>query len=54
MAEPLKAKKVSLREILDEIAEDEAFSSEEMDAAREQLKEMEYQRWCAQQMKQGH
>lgn len=42
MAEPLKAKKVSLREILDEIAEDEAFSDEDRERARDEIKELEY------------
>lgn len=54
MAEPLKAKKVSLRDILDEIAEDNAFSNEEMTIALEKVRELEYERWCAQQLKQGH
>lgn len=54
VAEPLKAKKVSLRDILDEIAEDNAFSDEEMTIALEKVRELEYERWCAQQLKQGH
>lgn len=54
MAEPIKNRKVSLRDILDEIAEDEAFSDEDRELAREKVKELEYQEWCSRQMKSGH
>lgn len=46
VAEPIKHKKVSLREILDEIAEDESFSQVEHDKALAKIREREYQEWC--------
>jgi len=51
MAEPAKHKKVSLRDIMQEIAEDEAFSDEDRQVAFEKVKELEYEAWCLQQMK---
>lgn len=53
MAEPIKNHKVSLRDILDEIAGDEAFSDEERDLAQKKMMELDYQEWCKQQVKQG-
>lgn len=41
MAEPIKGRKLTLREILDEIADDEEFSPEEREVAREKSKELE-------------
>lgn len=41
MAEMIKGRKLTLREILDEIAEDEEFSYEERELAREKSKEIE-------------
>jgi len=47
MAEPIKGRKLTLREIMDEIADEEEVSSEE----REQDLEKEYQEWSLRQMK---
>ena len=41
MAEPIKGRKLTLRELLDEIAEDEAFSDEERELARDKMKELD-------------
>ena len=41
MAEPIKGRKHTLRELLDEIAEDETFSDEERELAREKSKDLE-------------
>lgn len=41
MAEPIKGRKFTLREILDEIAEDEEFSPEERELARDKLNELD-------------
>jgi hypothetical protein len=41
MAEPLKGRRVTLREILDEIADDEAFSDKEREQAGDKSKEIE-------------
>lgn len=53
MAEPFKSHKVSLREIMEEIAEDEAFSDEEREQAHRKMMELEYEEWCEQQIKSG-
>jgi hypothetical protein len=53
VAEQVKYKKVSLRDILEEIAEDEAFSDEERNKAHKEIMELEYKEWCTQQDKQG-
>lgn len=42
MAEPVKNGKVSLRDILKEIKDDEAFSERERDRAREELNSLDY------------
>jgi hypothetical protein len=44
MAEPLKGRRLTLREILDEIADDEEFTDEERELAREKSKEILRQR----------
>lgn len=54
MAEPVKNRKLSLREIMEEIAEDESFSDEEREQANRKIMELEYHEWCLQQMKSGH
>jgi len=41
MAEMIKGRKLTLREILDEIADDEEFSDEERELAREKSQWME-------------
>jgi hypothetical protein len=41
MAEPVKNRKLTLREILDEIAEDEEFSDEERELARDKVKQLD-------------
>jgi hypothetical protein len=41
MAEMVKNRKRTLREILDEIAEDEEFSDEERELARDKVKQLE-------------
>jgi hypothetical protein len=51
MAEPLKGRKLTLRELLDQIAEDEEFSDEERELAREKVREIEYKAWCKRQLK---
>ena len=51
MAEPIKGDKLSLRQILDEIVEDEAFSEEERRMAFEKSLELEYQEWRSRQTK---
>jgi hypothetical protein len=51
MAETIKVRKLTLRDILDEIAADEEFSDEERELAREKVKEMEFKKWSSQQMK---
>lgn len=53
MAEPVKNRKVSLRDILDEIAEDESFSDEERELARDKVRELEYHKWRSKQLKSG-
>ena len=37
MANPIKGRKLTMREILDEIAEDEEFTPEERELAREKI-----------------
>lgn len=54
MAEPNKGKQVSLRKIMDEIAEDEAIDDTERERAREIARELDYQEWCSQQKKSSH
>ena len=51
MAEPNRNKKISLREIMDEIAEDEEFSDEDRQLARKKVEELDFQEWCARQLK---
>lgn len=51
MAEPRKSGKVSLRMILDEIADDEVFSERVQDQARKESLELEYQEWSSRQKK---
>jgi hypothetical protein len=41
MAETIKGRKLTLREILDQIADDEEFSPEERELARDKSKELE-------------
>jgi hypothetical protein len=41
MAEMIKGRKLTLREILDEIAEDEEFSDEERELARDKSKQLD-------------
>jgi hypothetical protein len=41
MAEMIKGRKLTLREILDEIAEDEEFSDEERKLARDKVKQLD-------------
>ncbi len=41
MAETIKGRKLTLREILDEIAEDEEFSPEERELARDKINEID-------------
>jgi len=45
MAEPVKNGKVSLRQILDEIADDEVFSEKERQQARDESLDLEFQEW---------
>jgi len=45
MAEPIKNRKISLREILEEMAEDEAFSEEDRRKSHEKLLELEHKEW---------
>lgn len=51
MAEPKNKKKVSLKQILNEIAEDEEFTEEERQSAQRVARELEYKEWCSRQMK---
>ena len=51
MAEPLRHKKISIHDILEEMEKDEIFSKEEVEAAREKALELEYKQWCARQIK---
>jgi len=51
VAEPRKEKKVSLRQILDEIAEDESFSGEDRQLARDKIIELERSEWSSRQKK---
>lgn len=51
MAEPFKRPKVSLREILDEIAADDAYSDTERAKAKSESLELEYREWCERQSK---
>lgn len=53
VAEPIKGLKITLREILDEIAEDENIDSEEREKAVKEIRELEYNEWCLQQIKSG-
>lgn len=53
MAEPIKGRKITLRQIMEEIAEDETFSDEEREQAENKVKELDFQEWCRQQMKSG-
>lgn len=53
MAEPIKNHKVSLRNIMEEIAEDESFSDEERHLANKKMMELDYQEWCKRQLKSG-
>ena len=41
LAEMIKGRKLTLREILDEIAEDEEFSDEERELARDRVKQLD-------------
>jgi len=41
MAEPIKGRKLTLREILDEIEEDEEFSQEVRELAKEKSKQLD-------------
>jgi len=41
LAEMIKGRKLTLREILDEIAEDEEFSDEERELARDKSKQLD-------------
>jgi len=45
VAEPRKDKKVSLRQILDEIAEDESFSDEDRQLARDKIIQLDSEEW---------
>lgn len=47
MAEPLKNKKPTLRQLLEDIADDDEFSEEDRRLAKEKSLEIEYQRWSA-------
>ena len=44
MAEPIKGRKLTLREILDEIEEDEEFSQEVRELAREKSQQLDTER----------
>lgn len=54
MAEPIKDRKHTLRELLEELEADEEFSDEERELARNKVKELDDQKWRSQQMKSGH
>lgn len=47
MAEPLKNKKPSLRDLLEDLAEDEESSDEERKLEREKVLEAEYKEWSS-------
>jgi hypothetical protein len=53
MAEPIKGRKLTLREIMDEIADDEEIDPEQREMALEKVREIEYQDWCERQIKAG-
>jgi hypothetical protein len=42
MAEQVKGRKITLREIMDEIADDEELNPEELESDREKLKDLEF------------
>jgi hypothetical protein len=47
MAEQFKNPKVSLREIMDEIADDEEINEKDRERAQEISRELEFQEWCS-------
>jgi hypothetical protein len=51
VAEPANRKKISLRDIMDEIAEDESMGEQERRRAMEISLELEYQEWKTKQTK---
>ena len=51
MAEPVKNRKVSLRDILEEMKEDDAFLSDDRDRAEAEVLELEYKEWSLRQKK---
>ena len=47
MAEPRKDKKLDIRRLLEDLAEDEEFSDEERELEREKVLETEYKAWSS-------
>lgn len=47
MAEPIKGRKLTLREIMDEIADDEEINKEDRERAQEISLELEFQEWSS-------
>jgi len=51
MAEPIKGRKLTLREIMDEIADDEEINEKDRERAQEISRELEFQEWSSRQTK---
>jgi hypothetical protein len=54
MANPIKGRKLTLREIMDEIAADEEIGDKERERAEEISLELECQEWCSRLKKLNH